>query len=159
MASSHFNLVVLVVVVACHFLAAWSHQLSTGSDATHLSVCPTTNGRWAKMEARPETHTRCAHAFCTFWRPTCMLSRWSLTKFLRRSSGGSLLRVRCWVGNIVIHGRHQRFSTKRGSRQGEQHFKCLIYYFPSISSIWSCQPIFPLLLFFSGMAFVVDKIS
>ena len=42
---------------------------------------------------------------CTQWihmfarlAPICMPSRWLLTKFLHRSSVGSLLRVRCWLG-------------------------------------------------------------
>ena len=42
-------------------------------------------------------YTRCIHVFA----PTCMLSRCLLTKFLRRSSVGSLLRVCCVVGWVV----------------------------------------------------------
>ncbi len=34
--------------------------------------------------------------------PICMLSRCSLTKFLHWSSGGSLLRVRCWLGSGTL---------------------------------------------------------
>ncbi len=46
------------------------------------------------------TRTRCVHVFfCTFGRPIRMLSRCLVTKFLRRSSGGSLLRARCWSGS------------------------------------------------------------
>ncbi len=42
--------------------------------------------------------TRCVHVFCTFQASTCVPSRCLLAKFLRRSSVGSLLRVRCWLG-------------------------------------------------------------
>ncbi len=41
---------------------------------------------------------------CTFFArlsPTCMLSRCLSTKFLHRSSVGSLLRVRCWLGLLL----------------------------------------------------------
>ncbi len=41
--------------------------------------------------------THCVHVFARLM-PTCMLSRCLLTKFLHRSSGGSLLRVCCWLG-------------------------------------------------------------
>ena len=34
----------------------------------------------------------------TFWHPICVLGRCLATKFLRRKSVGSLLRVRCWLG-------------------------------------------------------------
>ncbi len=50
-----------------------------------------------KMEAQSEY----VHVACTFFArlaSICMLSRCLLTKFLRRSSVRSLLRVRCWLG-------------------------------------------------------------
>ncbi len=55
------------------------------------------------MEAQPE----CAHVAYTFlhvWAPICMLSRCSVTKFLHRSSVGSLLRVRFLLGeNLAVY--------------------------------------------------------
>ena len=41
--------------------------------------------------------TCCTHVFARLI-PVCMLSRCLATKFLPRSSGGSLLRVHCWLG-------------------------------------------------------------
>ena len=49
------------------------------------------------MEAQSE-RVRIAYTVFARSAPFCMLSRCSLTKFLHRSSGGSLLRVRCWLG-------------------------------------------------------------
>ncbi len=42
---------------------------------------------------------RCVTRYLHVWRPICMLGRCSVTKFLHLTSGGSLLRVRCWLGN------------------------------------------------------------
>ena len=42
--------------------------------------------------------TRCTHFFARL-APIRMLSRRLLTKFLHRSSGGSFLRVLCWLGS------------------------------------------------------------
>ncbi len=52
-----------------------------------------------KMEARSE-YVRVAHTFSHVLAPIRMLGRCSSTKLLRRSSVGSLLRVRCccWLG-------------------------------------------------------------
>ena len=50
-----------------------------------------------KIEAQSEHVTRCVHVFARF-ASTCMLSLCLLTKFLHRSSVGSSLRVRCWLG-------------------------------------------------------------
>ncbi len=51
-----------------------------------------------KMEARLEkVHN--AYAFLHVWHRFFMLSRCLSTKFMHRSSGGSLLRVRCWLGS------------------------------------------------------------
>ncbi len=49
----------------------------------------------------PLPSTRCICVFCVWLRLVRMLSRCLSTKFLQRSSGGSLLRVRCWLGTIV----------------------------------------------------------
>ncbi len=40
--------------------------------------------------------TRCAHAFACF-TSTCMLGRCLLARFVHRSSGGSLLKMCCWL--------------------------------------------------------------
>ena len=41
-----------------------------------------------------------AYTFLHFWRRfTCYVSRCLVTKFLHWSSGGSLLRLRCWLGS------------------------------------------------------------
>ena len=53
---------------------------------------PTTNGGMQNGSS-VGICTRCLHVFCTFGA-ICMLSQCSLTKFLHRSSVGSLLRVR-----------------------------------------------------------------
>ncbi len=54
--------------------------------------------RWyAKLELSRNMytlHTRFMH----IWHPICMLSRWLVTRFLHRSSVGSLLKVHCWLG-------------------------------------------------------------
>ena len=50
-----------------------------------------------KMEAQLE-YLRIAYQVFTGLAPTCMLSRCFVAKFLHRSSGGSLLRVCCWLG-------------------------------------------------------------
>ena len=49
------------------------------------------------MEAQSD-YVHIAYAFLHVRRQFCMLSRCLVTQFLRRSSGGSLLRVRCWSG-------------------------------------------------------------
>ncbi len=50
-----------------------------------------------KVEAQLEyTYTRCMRVFARL-APICVLSRCLVTKFLHRSSLGSLLRVRCWL--------------------------------------------------------------
>ena len=54
-----------------------------------------------KMEALSE----CAHVAYTYLHVLaliCMLSRCLLTKFLHRSSVGSLLRVCCWLGCVCV---------------------------------------------------------
>ena len=50
-----------------------------------------------KTEAQSE-HVDVACTLLHVWHQFCMLSRCLVTKFLRRSSVGSLLSVRCWLG-------------------------------------------------------------
>ena len=64
----------------------------------NMMYIPTNQG-W-KWKLRRNMRTLRTPFFCTFGAPTCMLSRWLLNqKFLHRSSPGSLLRVRCWLGS------------------------------------------------------------
>ncbi len=58
--------------------------------------------------------THCVHVFARFV-PICMLSRCLLTKFPRRSSGGSFLRVRCWLGNAFFSPSERMWSGERHS--------------------------------------------
>ncbi len=60
------------------------------------SYYPTTNGGMQNGSSVGK-FTHCMHVFARF-APICMLSLCLLTKFLHRSSVGSLLRVRCWLG-------------------------------------------------------------
>ena len=59
--------------------------------------CPTTNGGMQNGSSVWIFCTHCIHVFARLVL-ICMLSWWLLTKFLHWSSGGSLLRVRCWLG-------------------------------------------------------------
>ncbi len=45
---------------------------------------------------------RCTHVFFARLVPTCMLGRCLATKLPHRSSGGSLLWVRCWLGFVCL---------------------------------------------------------
>ncbi len=54
------------------------------------------------MKAQPK-HAHIAHTFLHVSTPIHILSRCLLTKFLHRSSVGSLLRVRCWLGTSFTH--------------------------------------------------------
>ena len=63
---------------------------------------PTTNGGMQNGSS-VETCTHCMHVFARLM-PICMLSRRLETKFLRRTSVGSLLRVRCWLGKSSYSG-------------------------------------------------------
>ncbi len=71
-------------------------RLQRGFDS--LSQPPTVA---CKMEAQSE-YVHVAHTFFARLVPICLLSRCLLTKFLHRSSGGSLLRVRCWLGSCLF---------------------------------------------------------
>ncbi len=53
------------------------------------------------MEAQLE-YVHIAYTVLHVCAPTCMLSRGLLTKFLHRSSVGSLLRVRCWPAGKLL---------------------------------------------------------
>ena len=46
-------------------------------------------------------HTHCIHIFARLAQ-ICMPSRWLLTKFMHWTSVGSLLRVRCWLGQWLL---------------------------------------------------------
>ncbi len=55
----------------------------------------------ATVACKTEAQSKRVHVACTSSHvstSTCMLSRCLITKFLSRNSGGSLLRVRCWLG-------------------------------------------------------------
>ncbi len=70
--------------------------LHGASPQTH----PTTNGG-TQNGSSVGTCKRCMRVFARF-APICMLSRCLLTKFLHRSSVGSLLRVSCcWLGREI----------------------------------------------------------
>ncbi len=60
--------------------------------------------------------TRCIHVFASLVL-ICKLSRCLVTKFLHRSSVGSLLRVRCWLGS----------STQRSKRFQYNRYKALFF--------------------------------
>ncbi len=96
----------------CHIAAAISHKtpqlnpfLLLLFSSSSSSSCPTTNssmlnGSWDGI------CTHCIHVFAHSG-PTCMLGRCLFAKFLHRSSVGSFLRVRCWLGvPILKHQRH-----------------------------------------------------
>ncbi len=59
--------------------------------------------------------TRCVHAFARL-APIFMLSRCLFTKFLRRSSAGSLSRVRCWLGRGI-----KFFLKKKEGKKSEEN--------------------------------------
>ena len=59
---------------------------------------PTTNSGMQNGSS-VEIHARCIHVFLHFWHQfECSVGDYR-QKFLHRSSRGSLLRVRCWLGN------------------------------------------------------------
>ena len=83
-----------------------------------------------KTEAQSE-YVHVAHTFFARLAPICMLSRCLLTKFLHRSSVGSLLRVRCWLGNLFFFFLHSTLSCtiQQGNcfqeeREREDFFLC-----------------------------------
>ncbi len=53
--------------------------------------------KWKLSQNMSTLHTH----LCTFSVPTWMLSRRLVTKFLSRSSGGSLLGACCWLGKVI----------------------------------------------------------
>ncbi len=65
----------------------------------HTVTVPNQQRRCAKSMAQSER----VHVACMFLRvsaPTRVLSRCLVTRFLHRSSVGSLSRVRCWLGTL-----------------------------------------------------------
>ncbi len=83
---------------------------------TWVCVCvcayPTTNGGGIQNGSSVGTHTHCMHVFLSRLAAIWMLSRCLLTKSLHRSSVGSSLRVRCWLGRYVYEGRGAWLSWK-----------------------------------------------
>ncbi len=53
--------------------------------------------KWKLSRCTVVCSTHCIHVFVRL-APICMLSQCLLTKFLNRSSVGSLLKVHCWLG-------------------------------------------------------------
>ncbi len=77
---SHTPVFAVVITYYCRYMPLPNHQ-----------------GWHAKRKLSRNTYT--LHTcFSHVLAPICMLSRWLVTKSLRRSSGGSLLRVYCLVG-------------------------------------------------------------
>ncbi len=67
--------------------------------------------RWyAKWKLSWNMYYTFIHAFALLV-PICMLSRCLLTSFLHRSSVGSLLRVRCWLGRPMYWSAHGPWSS------------------------------------------------
>ncbi len=69
------------------------------SSPVYLRTQPPTAA--CKIEAQLE-YVHVAHTFFARLAPICTLSRCLLTKFLHRSSVGSLIRVRCWLGSSSV---------------------------------------------------------
>ena len=70
---------------------------------------PTTNGGVQNGKVSWNAHAMLCTLFFTRLAPICMLSRSLPTKSLHRSSGGSLLRARCWLGSGEMErGRRRR---------------------------------------------------
>ena len=65
----------------------------------HTATQPATLA--CKMEVAVWTRTRCTHVFGALGADSHALGRCLVAKFLRRSSGGTLLRVHCWLGRLV----------------------------------------------------------
>ncbi len=75
-----------------------------------------------KIEAQSE-YIHIAYTFFARLVPICMLSRCLLTKYLHRSSVGSLLRVRCWLGRRKIWKVH-----KKGAPLFTSTHKCSLFF-------------------------------
>ena len=101
---------------------------------------PTSNGGVQKWKLSQNTYTL-RTLFCTFWRRFAMLGRCSLTKFLHRSSVGSLLRVRCWLGKegegrdgMKMSGtRREKTPPRIAWQSGSTNWLCLL----SVAKMWS----------------------
>ncbi len=74
-------------------------------------------------------YVHCVHIFAHNWcRSVRMLSRWLLTKFLHRSSVGTLIRVRCWLGkkfNLPIF--QASFLLTPVWKKGQDFLSCLTH--------------------------------
>ncbi len=74
-----------------------------GEKKRKLTLVPNRQRWHAKIEA-PLERVHFGHTFLHVWHRFRMLSRCLATKFLLRSSVGSLLRVCCWLGSIACTG-------------------------------------------------------
>ena len=110
---------VLVVAVKGHFL--WE------------SVCPTTKGG-VQNGSSIGICAYCIHV-CARLALICMLSRCLLTKFLHWSSVTSLLRSRCWLGDLATKGEVSSEKEKNLSAFIPS-FTCKSSHFPSLSSLF-----------------------
>ncbi len=73
--------------------------------------------------------------------PICMLSRCLLTKFLHRSSVGSLLRVRCWLGKFtVLHCTMDVAVERKNKNPLQKHFLSLLLSLSSLVDLFSPFP-------------------
>ncbi len=77
---------------------------SVSSSSFCSSDYPTTNGGMQNGSSVGIHVQITCTIFARFVQSTCMLSRCLLTKFLHRSSVGSVLRVRCWLGTHHYSG-------------------------------------------------------
>ncbi len=81
---------------------------------------PTTNGGMQNGSS-VRTRTHCVRIYCTFGHRFATLSPCLLTKFLHRSSGEGLSRVRCWLGcsSFASHAAKAISGNKgRGRKEG-----------------------------------------
>ncbi len=111
----------------------WSSFFRPPHNASHLS--PKERKTQPPMVARKmEALLECVHKACTFFArlaPICMLGRRLLTKFLHRSSVGSLLRERVgWEENIHQDmGKRRRSSFKANAgikKKAEKKIACVL---------------------------------
>ena len=86
-----------------YYVHSWERKMkkkSWPSERSSPSI-PTTNGGMQKRKLSRNTYTLRTRFFARL-APICVLRRCLLAKFLHRSSGGSLLRVRCWLGRVHL---------------------------------------------------------
>ncbi len=125
--------------------------------------------------------TRCVQVFAHLVQ-TCMLSRCLLTKFLHRSSVGSLLRVCCWLGScffyILVHWKlpgKKASGHFRGKEGGEEEARKQNWFFflslsvnfclqgaifPAVNFLWeeTWRIFFPFLSFKSSVQWRGEKV-